>query len=87
MKRLSRGAVAHSQQQETYQDCASSLTALVDAATGASQSLSLTVESVAKIHGYQNLPLIVTTHRLASIYTPEFTSAIVFPDVFLERSL
>lgn len=38
----------HSWKQETYQDCASSLTTLVDAATGAFQSLSLTVGSVAK---------------------------------------
>ena len=35
--------------EKTYRDCASSPTTLADAATGVSQSLSLTVESVAKI--------------------------------------
>lgn len=57
---LSGGVRKHSWKQETYQDCASSLTTLVDAATGAFQSLFLTVESVAKTQRVWNFASIMT---------------------------
>lgn len=73
--------------QETHQDCASSLTTLVDAATGASQSQSLTVESVAKIHRNENLFKYFYETLISTSLDGRITSAIVFPDVLLERSL
>lgn len=87
---LPGGVATHSWKQETYQDCASSLTALADAATAASQSLSLTVESVAKIQRW-NLVVyycdtLISISLYASMYLCNCVSWCAFGKVIVDFS-